>query len=136
MSLEKLRGTLKSLQSIQRFPLAELVMNFFSGIFASFAAQSRGNFWLEFLLNCYFNCSDRDRKKNKSQRRDRILHKFVPPSNRAIFSTFGVICLLNYTVNLEKRERTSTGENSRNPVETARRNCRFLSCVVVEHVLI
>ena len=35
----------------------------------------------------------------------------------------------------EKRKK-STGENSKNPMETAPRNCRFLSLVVVARVLI
>ena len=41
---------------------------------------------------------------------------------------FGVISLLNC--------KKSNGENSNNPVETATRNCRFLSLVMVERVLI
>ena len=51
---------------------------------------------------------------------------------------FGPMSLLNCTENLEKQEKhLSTGENSRtNPVETAPRNCRFLSLIVVQRVLI
>ena len=48
---------------------------------------------------------------------------------------FGAISVLNYTENPEKHEKKSTGDNSKNPVETAPRNCRFLSLVVVEQVL-
>ena len=59
---------------------------------------------------------------------------FSPPGNRATFSTFGAISLLNYTENLEKRKK-STGDNSKNPVEKLPRNYRFLSLVVVEDVL-
>ena len=48
---------------------------------------------------------------------------------------FGAVSLLNCTENLEKKEK-STGENSKkNPLETAQRNCRFLSLVMVERVL-
>ena len=44
---------------------------------------------------------------------------------------FGVISLLGYTENLEK-----SGKLQKNPVETAARNCRCLSIVVVERALI
>ena len=47
---------------------------------------------------------------------------------------FAAISLLNYRVNMEKREK-SHWWFSNYPVETATRNCRFLSLVVVECVL-
>ena len=56
---------------------------------------------------------------------------FSPPVGH-----FGPISLLNYTVNLEKRGKSPLEKIQKNPVETAPRNCRFLSFVVVEHVLI
>ena len=37
---------------------------------------------------------------------------FSPPGNRAIFSTFLVRLLKNYSGSLEKKEKTSTGEKS------------------------
>ena len=60
---------------------------------------------------------------------------FLRPEIGRFSPHFGAISFLNYTVQLEKREK-STEENSKNPVETARRNCRFLFLVVVERVLI
>ena len=67
-----------------------------------------------------------------SQRRDRILQ----PETGQFSPHFAAIPLPNYTVNWRKGKR-SAGENSKNPVETAPRGCRFLYLVVgVESVLI
>ena len=61
---------------------------------------------------------------------------FSPPWNQAIFSTFWGAFLLDYTETLERREKNPLErENSKSPVETAPRNCRFLSLVMVERVL-
>ena len=50
---------------------------------------------------------------------------------------FGAISLVNSSTTQQtwRKGKKSTGENSKNPVETAPRNCRFLSLVVVERVL-
>ena len=77
----------------------------------------------------------RDRKNHDSQRRDRILRFFLRPEIGQFFPRFGAISLLHNTEKLEEKEK-STGENSKNPVETALRNCRFLFLVVVECALI
>ena len=44
-------------------------------------------------------------KNHDSQRRDRILRFFLLPEIGQFSPHFGAISLLNYTVNLEKRER-------------------------------
>ena len=76
-----------------------------------------------------------NRKNHDSHRRDRILRLFLCLEIGQFSPHFGAISLLIYTVNLEKSEKKSTGENSKKSVETAPRNCRFLSLVVVERVL-
>ena len=53
-----------------------------------------------------------------------------------LFPHFWAISLLNYTENQEKQETYPLEKILKNPVETAPRNCRFLSLVVVEGVLI
>ena len=80
------------------------------------------------------NSENLDRKNYDSHRHDRILRIFLRPEIGPFSPHHGAIPLLNYTKNLEKKEK-STGENSKNPVETAPRNCRFLSLVVVERAL-
>ena len=45
-------------------------------------------------------------------RRDRILRFFLRPENGQLSPLFGAISLLTSTINLEKRGKTSTGENS------------------------
>ena len=78
----------------------------------------------------------RDQKKNHdSQRRDRILRFFLRPEIGQYSPYFGAISLRNYTVNPEKKGKIHW-RNSKKSVETAPRNCRFLSLVVVERVLI
>ena len=58
---------------------------------------------------------------------------FSPPGNQAIFSIFWGDSLET----LRKRNETNPLEkNIKNPMETAARNCRFLSLVVVKCVLI
>ena len=60
----------------------------------------------------------RDRKNHDSQRRDRILRFFFSARDRAIVSLhFGAISLLNYTENLGKEAKKSTGEVQKNPVK-------------------
>ena len=63
-------------------------------------------------------------------------YAFSPPGSRAIFSTFGGDFLTKLHTQPGQKGNKSTGENSKNPVETAPRNCRFLSLVVVERALI
>ena len=60
---------------------------------------------------------------------------FLRPEIGQLSPHFWAVSLLNCTVNLEKRGKKTTGENSKNPLETAPRDCRFLSLVVVEHFL-
>ena len=59
----------------------------------------------------------RAKKKHDSQRRDRILRFLLRPEIGQFSPHFGAISFLCYTINLE------SGENSKNPVETAPRNC-------------
>ena len=73
------------------------------------------------------------RQNPDRQRRGRILLVFLPPESGQIWGDF--LAKLHHK-NMEKKGK-STGENSetKNPVETAPRNCRFLSLVVAERVL-
>ena len=76
-------------------------------------------------------------KTHHGQRRDRILRFFLCPEIGQFSPHSGAISLLNYTETPGERGKTSTGENSKtNPVETAPRDCRFLSLVMVERALI
>ena len=61
-------------------------------------------------------------------------YDFSPLRNRAIFSTFRAISLLNRTT-WRRRDKNRLEKIQKNPVETAPRNCEFLSLVVVECVL-
>ena len=55
-----------------------------------------------------------------------MLRFFSPPGNRAIFSIFwGDFLAKLHSIPGEKGNK-STGENSKTPVKTAPRNCRFL----------
>ena len=76
----------------------------------------------------------RDRKNHDSRRRDKILRLFLCPEIGQFSPHFGAISLLTYTVNLEKKDKMHR-RKFKNPVETAPRNCRYLSLVVVESVL-
>ena len=53
-------------------------------------------------------------ENHDSHRRDRILRFFLRPEIGQFFPHFGAISLLNYTVNLEKREN--------NPLENAKKS--------------
>ena len=64
-----------------------------------------------------------------------ILSFFLRLDIRQFSPHLGVISLLNYIANLEKQEKNRWRKFKKNPVETAPRNCRFLSLVVVERVL-
>ena len=77
--------------------------------------------FLRFLFSNFFTEKKKKKTIHDSQRRDRIIRIFLRSS--AFWGKF----LLNY---IEK-----TGETGKNPVETAPRNCRFLSLAVVEYVL-
>ena len=72
------------------------------------------------------------KKNHDNHRLDRILRFFSPPRNRAIFSTFWGHLLAKLHSQLGKIHWRKFNQN---PVETAPRNCRFLSPVVVERVL-
>ena len=61
---------------------------------------------------------------------------FLRPETGHISPHFGLICLLNNTEDMEKGKKHSDGENSKNPMERFPENCRFLSLVVVERVLL
>ena len=75
------------------------------------------------------------KKDHDSHRRDRILRFLLRPEIGRFSPHFGAISLLNCTMNLEKSEKNQLENFQKNPVETAPRNCRFLSLVVVERVL-
>ena len=60
------------------------------------------------------------------------LTRFSPLNFSLLSPGFRGLVLLNRTSELEKKQKKSSGEP---PVETAPRNCRFLSLVVVELVL-
>ena len=77
----------------------------------------------------------RDRKHHDSQRCDRILRMLLRPDIGQFSPHFGAISSRNCTEKLHKGKK-STGENLKDPMETAPQNCRFLSLVVVECVLI
>ena len=62
-----------------------------------------------------------------------ILRLFLRPEIGQFSPHFGAISLMNYTENLEKKENNPL--EKKKPMETAPRNCRFLSLVVVERVL-
>ena len=74
---------------------------------------------------------NRDPRNHDSQRLDKILRMFLGPEIGQFSAHFGALSIPHCTENLEK----STGENLKNPVETASQNCGFLSLVVVERVL-
>ena len=62
---------------------------------------------------------------------------FSPRKSGNFLHILAAISLPNYTVNLGKQEKKNPLEKIQiNPVETAPRNCRFLSLVVVGRVLI
>ena len=92
---------------------------------------------LEFVLCLSLSCLSlsQDRRNHDSQRHNRILRFSLRKQSGQCSPHFAAISLLDYTVNLEEREKI-TGENSKNAVETAHQNCRFLSLVMVERVLI
>ena len=82
----------------------------------------------------YSTLLSRDRKNMTA--RDGILLIFLCLGIGQLSPQFGVDLLSKlHTKTLEKTKK-STGENSKNPTETAPRNCRFLSLVVVERVQI
>ena len=70
-------------------------------------------------------------RNHDSHRRDGIWRDFLHWIFRYFLQIFRGLVLLNYTENLEKSKKSS-GEP---PVETAPRNCRFLSLVVVGRAL-
>ena len=74
-------------------------------------------------------------KNHDSQRRDRILRIFLRLDIGQFLHTLGCFSYQIAQKTWRNREK-STGENSKNPVETAPRNCRNLFLVVVEGVLI
>ena len=84
------------------------------------------------ILNCCIVTWDW--KNHDSHRRDRILRFFLRPKIGRFSPYFGVISSLNYTEHLEKREKIRW-RKFKNLVETAPRDCRFLSFVVVERAL-
>ena len=53
-----------------------------------------------------------EKKSHDNQKRDRILRLFLRPDIGQSSPHFGAIFLLNYTKNLEKEKKKSTGENS------------------------
>ena len=73
----------------------------------------------------------RDRKNHDSQTCDRILCFCLCPEIGQYFPHFGLISLLNCTENPKKHEESPLEKIQKNPVETAPRNCRFLSLVMV-----
>ena len=56
---------------------------------------------------------------------------FSPPGDRAIFSTFWGDFLTKLDRKAGEKGENPLEKNQKNPVETASRNCRFLSLVVV-----
>ena len=77
-------------------------------------------------------------KKNPGKSRELCGKTFPRDRKKTIFSTFWGEFLTNYIITQKtwRKRENSTGENSKNPVETAPRNCIFLSLVVVERILI
>ena len=58
-----------------------------------------------------------------------------PGKNRQLSPNFGVVSLLNYTVNTEKKENNPREKTQRKSSGNGALNCRMLSLVVVERVL-
>ena len=88
--------------------------------------KARLSLWTK---NMYFRAR---KKSHHSHRRDRILRFFLRTEIGQIYPHLGSISLRNLHSKPGERGKKSTGENSKHPVETGPRNCRFLSLVLVE----
>ena len=112
--------------NFQKVALHKLHCNICFSAVRTSATSTRSWYWTIF-------CVHESGPKNHDNR-DRISLLFSLPGNRAIVSTFwGDFLMKLHSKSGETKK--NTGENSKNPVETEPRSCRFLSLAVVERVL-